>query len=293
MIADLYICNDTFAYNGQDSVVDVCRKLADFQKMLQKVREYPEENKLFLVKAGFGETSLFDDGKTVLQLLSDYLGTSKAYGKDVLTILQGIFKHCQAKNLSLDEMKEYLLLDDMDNCSAILVLNPLEGYENHVQVLSTVEGWLKFRRNFLAKYPGDEIFFLAESEKYFPNLVIHPQTKTKIGEVLSSHPKQIVAYLSVLDDYFIAEFKALGGKDLNTFLPWFKGAHSLDDASFEGSKDDKFRFIFPNGVEAYCEPHLKMYKDDAGNDNQHCRIYFKKPSNDETVVYVGCICRHL
>lgn len=293
MIADLYICNDTFAYNGTDSIVDVRRKLADFQKMLEKVREYPKENNLFLVKSCFGETRMFEDGKTVIEILTDYVESSKIYGKDILTILQGIFKHCQAKNLSLDEMKEYLSLNDKENCSAILVLNPLEGYEDNVQVLSTVKGWLKFRRDFLAKYPGDEEFFLDECKKYFPNLIIHPSTKSQIGEVLASHPKQIILYLSILEEYLISEFKLQGGKDLRVFLPWFKGQHGLDDASFEGSKEDKFYFDFPDCLKAYCEPHLKMYKDDSGNDNKHCRIYFKKPNIDDTTVYVGCICRHL
>ena len=54
MKADLYICEDTFVYNGSDSVADVKKKLSDFLIMLDKVRQYKEENFLYLVKDNFG-----------------------------------------------------------------------------------------------------------------------------------------------------------------------------------------------------------------------------------------------
>ena len=104
---------------------------------------------------------------------------------------------------------------------------------------------------------------------------------------------EIVTYLSVLNDFLIMEFKASGGRDFVSFLTKFAGDHQLEGASFEGTKLDKFNFIFPDGTEAYCEPHLKMFTDDSGNKNQHCRIHFKKPLENESIVYVGCICKHL
>lgn len=293
MKADLYICEDTFVYNGSDSVADVKKKLSDFLIMLDKVRQYKEENFLYLVKDNFGKTIVFDDKKIINDIISDYESSVSAYGKDVLTLFMGIFKHCKNSQATLDDMKDYLELDDESCCSAILVLNPLDGYENHVQVLSTVRGWLKFRRYYLAKYPGNEDFFLSESKKYFPNLRINDGTKGTLGDVLASHHKRIVGYLSVLNDCLIAEFKAYHASDFVSFLGKFAGDHQLDDASFQGTKDEKFIFLFPDGTEAYCEPHLKMYKDDSGNKGQHCRIYFKKPLENEPVVYVGCICRHL
>lgn len=293
MRADLYICNDTFSHNGRDGVKEVRGKLAEFQLMLDKVRQYEEENVLYLVKEEFGPTVLFEDGKSINDILANYESSVEKYGKDVYTFLTGIFKHCKNTPVSIADMKEYLTVDDKDNCSAILVLNPLEGYEKHVQVLSSVGGWLQFRRNFLAKYPGDEHFFIEESKKYYPDLLIHESSETTLKDVIESHPRQIVAYLSALNDCLIADFKEFGGGDLNAFLPWFAVKHCLDGASFEGKKDEKFRFTFPDGTEAYCEPHLKMYKDDAGNQNQHCRIHFKSPKDGEKIVYVGCICKHL
>lgn len=293
MKAELYICNGTFAYNGKDSVEDVRRKLSDFQILMDKIRKYHDENVLYIVKEEFGNCVLFDDGKNIMEFISDYHNTVNTYGKDIYTLFLSILKHCQNTTLTLNDMKEFLTMDDEQSCSAILVLNPLDGYDEHVQVLSNVNGWLKFRRHFLAKYPQNEDFFIKESKKYFPSLCIHEHTKTTISDVLNSHPQRIIAYLTVLNDFLITEFKDNGGNDLNVFLPWFASKHHLDGASFEGGKDDKFKFTFPNGIEAYCEPHLKMYKDDVGNYNQHCRIYFKKPQEGEIKVYVGCICRHL
>lgn len=293
MKADLYVCDDTFKYNGSDSVADVKRKLSDFLIMIDEIRKYKEENCLYLVKENFGKTVAFGDRKTINDIISDYESSTLLYGKDVLTLFMGIFKHCKSTQVSLNDMKEYLAMEDDKNCSAILVLNPLDGYKEHIQVLSSVGGWLKSRRHFLAKYPGDEEFFLSESEKYFPDLRIHKNTKDTLGEVLASHHEKIVTYLSVLNDFLIMEFKASGGRDFVSFLTKFAGDHQLEGASFEGTKLDKFNFIFPDGIEAYCEPHLKMFTDDSGNKNQHCRIHFKKPLENESIVYVGCICKHL
>ena len=293
MKADLYICNETFSHNSTDSFNEVKMKLSDFQIMLERIVEYSDENSLYLVKEGFMSTIIFGDGRTITEILSDYHTSITSYGKDILTLIISIFKHCKNSNISIDVMKDYLNMEDAMNCSAIVVLNPLKGFEKNVQVLSNVKGWLQFRRFFLAKYPHDAHFFIEESKKYFPNLLIHEGTKATLKNVLDTHPQQIVKYLSVLNDDLITEFNNVGGGDLNSFLIWFKSKHNLDGASFEGKKENKFYFNFPDGTNAYCEPHLKMYKDDAGNHNQHCRIHFKTPKTNESKVYVGCICQHL
>lgn len=281
-------------HNGADGVEDVRRKLSDFQRMLDVIRQYADENILYLVKEKFWSCSIFGDGKTIADFISDYDNTVKVYGKDVYTLFQGILKHCKESKITLGDMKEYLDMEDENSCSGIVVLNTLDGYETHIQVMSNVNGWLNFRRHFLAKYPQNGDFFITESKKYFPGLFIHNDSKSKINDVLMSHVFRIVEYLTVLNDCLIEDFKKQGGRDLIAFLPYFACKHSLDGASFEGCKDEeKFTFMFPDGTNAYCEPHLKMYKDDAGNDNQHCRIYFKKPHEGDTKVYVGCICKHL
>lgn len=293
MKVDLYICNETFSHNISDSNIDVKRKLSDFQKMLDEIRKYKDENTIYLIVESFISTVIFDDGKTIGEIISDHQNSELTYGNEVLMLLYSIFKHCKRSDISLEEMKEYLNLEDENNCNAIIVLNPLDGYEKHLQVLSNVGSWFQFRRNYLAKYPGDEHFFISESKKFFLNLCINEGTKTTLKEVLKSHSRQIVAYLSVLNDSLIADYMLFGNANFVSFLPHFAMKYKMDAASFEGRKDEKFRFSFPDGTNAYCEPHLKMYKDDSGNTNQHCRIYFKSPEIDDSIVYVGSICKHL
>lgn len=293
MKADLYICSETFSHNGIDSIIDVTRKLSSFQMMLEKIAEHQDDNTLYVDQKDFVSIAIFNDGKSINDILSEYQTSIAVYGKDVLTLLFSIFKRCNNASVCLDDMKAYLDIEDESNCNAIIVLNPLKGYEEHVQVLSNIGSWFIFRREYLAKYPVDQHFFLTETKKYFPNLCIHEKTKTTLKDVLYSHPRRIVTYLSILNDFLIPEFTSNVGLDFVAFLSWFASKHNLDGASFEGKKDDKFIFTFPDGTKAYCEPHLKMHKDDAGNQNQHCRIYFKSPKNSDKMVYIGCICQHL
>ncbi len=293
MKANLYLCSTTFSYNFSDSIDEVKKKLSDFHLMTEKIREYDYENTLYINFLDFTSIIIHNDGKSINELISNYQYTVSKYGKDITTILYAMFKYYQQSNVSLNDMEQLLNIHNKDCCNGIIVLNPLKRYENNKQVMSNISEWYNFRRFFLAKYPNDEHFFIEETKKYFPNINIHEDTKSTLKKVLNSHTYQIVRYLSILNDSLIIEFNQTQNNDLNKFLPQFANKHNIDDASLEGKKDDKFKRIFSDGTQAYCEPHLKMYKDDSGNNKQHCRIYFKKPNKGESIVYVGCICQHL
>lgn len=293
MKADLYICSTTFSYNLTDSIDDIRKKVSDFNLMTEKIREYSEENSLYLNFNDFSSTIIFNDGKSINELIANYTNSTSKYGKDIITLIFSLFKYCQESNESLNTMKQCLEIYDKDSCNGLIVLNPLEGYEHNIQVISNIDDWYKLRRFLLAKYPIDEHFFIDETKKYFPSLQIHESTKSLLKDVLKNHSHRIVEYLSILNDFLIKEFNQIRNNDINNFLPLFALKYNIDDASLEGQKDNKFMRIFPDGTKAYCEPHLKMYKDDSGNNNQHCRIYFKKPNKGEKIVYIGCICQHL
>lgn len=293
MKADLYLCSTTFSYNQSDSIDELKKKLSDFHLMIEKIREYNYENTLYMNHKDFTSIIIDNDGKSIYELISQYELTVSKYGKDIITILSAMFKYCQDSNVSQNEMEEYLNTHDRDCCNGFIVLNSLTGYEDHIQIMSNISEWYNFRRFFLAKYPNDEHFFIEETKKYFPNLQIHESTKSLLKDVLKNHSHRIVEYLSILNDFLIKEFNQIKNNDINNFLPIFALKYNIDGASLEGQKDNKFMRIFPDGTRAYCEPHLKMYKDDSGNNNQQCRIYFKKPNKGESIVYVGCICQHL
>lgn len=293
MTAHLYICNSTFKWNGTDGFDEFKAKMADFQFMLENIIEHKEDNLLYIYMDSLLSTMLLPN-VTFANIL-DYDYAIKTIGKDCYIILMGMIKHRQPTEATLKDIREYLSYEDEDNCHGIVVFPKARKRNSHIQVMSTVEGWLNFRRHYLGKYPKNAQFFLGELNKFFPALRIHPNSRQTIKEVLDSHSLRIVECLSALNDYFIEEFMNCG-MDIVHFLPHFAGSHSIDDASLEGNKDDRFKFTFDeNGVTttAYCEAHLKMYRDNSNNAAQHCRIYFRKPEPGDSVVYVGYIGRHL
>jgi hypothetical protein len=293
MIANLYICNRSFNWNGTDSLKELKAKMANFQEMLEIVSDHKEDNVIFVFKEGLLSTTLLP-GADFVKLLSDREFAINNIGHECYVILMGMLKHCKETKATLHDIKEYMTYEDKDNCHGVIVFSPIKNLDEKFQVISTVDGWFRFRRYYLGKYPNNPKFFLTESEKYFPSIKIHPSNNSAIKDYLDSHPKLIVKYLSLLNDRFAKEFLE-SEKDLKMFLPAFAITYGIEDASLEGSKEAKFFFQFDDEIKklAYCEAHLKMYHDDDGNDNQHCRIYFSKPLPEEKFLYVGHIGDHL
>lgn len=294
MIAHLYICNRSFRWNGSDKLDDFQRKLVGFRMMMERINEYPDENLLFLFVDSFLKTKVLEN-VSISDFISDYDKALTIIGKEAYVLLLSILKRCNHTKATIWDLKEYLSIEDENNCHAVIVFSPLKGLESNLQLISTEQGWLSFRRHYLGKYPSTPTVFLSEASKYFPCIKIHPDNTASLRDVIHTHAKLIVYYLSALNDSFVSEFFH-SGKDLIEFLPWFALTHNLDDASLEGNKDSKFffRFTGPNGdLDAYCEAHLKIYHDDNGNSNQHCRIYFKRPIEGEPYLYVGFIGNHL
>ena len=293
MIANLYICNRSFNWNGKDSLIDFKTKMYKFQKMIEKVSEHKEDNMIFVFKEGLMTTTILP-GVDFVKLLSDREFAIENIGHECYVILMGMLKHCKETKAKLHDIKEYMTIEDSDNCHGVIVFSPIKNLDGKYQVISTVEGWFRFRRYYLGKFPKDTHFFLEECKKYFPALMIHSSNNSTLRWYLNSHPQVIVRYLSSLNDHFSKEFLD-SGYDLVNFLPLFAAKYDIEEASLEGNKDDKFYFQFDDELNklAYCEAHLKMYHDDNGNDNQHCRIYFCKPQHQEKFLYVGHIGDHL
>lgn len=291
MIAHLYISDQSFLYNGSDSTIEVEKKLLEFKKMVDEFSEY-DDNEIYLNNEQFADTVILSGGVTIISVL-----TQRIMDRDCLILFQSLFKRCRECHLPKKDLIERLDSENETQCNGILVLNYQEDLPKNRQVISTITGWLEFRRFYLGKYPGNAEFFLSESRKYFKNLCIHEQNKDRyLKDILYTHSQRIVKYLSALNDYFLAEYK-ISQWDMVHFLPEFSERHGIDDASFEGKKYKKFKctFSLQEGTcfEAYCEPHLKMYKDDVGNQNQQGRIYFHAPQKSDVKIYIGFICKHL
>lgn len=295
MTASFYICDCSFLHNGSDTPEEVCHKLLQFKEMIDEARQYTD-NEFYLQSSEFCQTTILS-GHTIAQLLEDASNRKRLINRDCLNLFMGLFKICKKYKLNKKELLQYLELEDENYCNGILVLNPQSDLPDNHQVISTVHGWMQFRRFYLGKYPQSPEYFLMEAQKYYKQLRIHEDNKTKyLKEILQTHSQRIAAYLSVLNDHLLVDYSLFPG-DFIQFMPIFSGNYDIDDASFEGTKADKFKctFLTPEGKEinVYCEPHLKMYKDDSGNRNQHGRIYFQAPQKDDKCIYVGIICKHL
>ncbi len=292
MIASLYICCKSFLHNGIDSDREVEMKLFTFGDLFDRVSKM-SDNKFHLNNENFLDTVLLSDGTTILDIISN----KRRIQQDCLILFLKAFKNCKKNKLTFSELLEYLELEDCNNCNALIVLNHIDDLPKNRQILSNYTEWVKFRRIYLGKYPKNPEFFLSECRKYYDKLIIHEDNIQSAKKVIETHSQSIVVYLGYLNDHLIDEYKA-SAPDFIGFLNYFATKYGIDEASFEGSKESVFYFTFNiegTPINAYCEPHLKMYKDDAGNQNQHCRIYFQKPdtSKGDCPIYVGFIGKHL
>ena len=292
MIASLYIGSKTFIYNGTDTDHDVLKKLFELNVLIRKLKDSPD-NVFYVNKNDLAITQLLQDGSTIIDILS----WKRIINKDILTIFLLLFGTCKQADLNFNELLEYLSLEDEDNCTALVVFNWIEGLPKNYQVLSNYKGWLQFRRYYLGKFPKTPDYFITESGKYFESLAINPDNTRGLKKFIKTHSRKLVNSLAALNDHLIGDLR-FSRKAYPEFLNDFAIEHDIDGASLDGKKDNKFNFVFYKGTTgeftAYCESHLKIFKDDEGRLN-HCRIYFQKPdtNEDNPIIYVGYIGRHL
>ena len=91
MKADLYLCSTTFSYNLSDSIDELKKKLSDFHLMIEKIREYNYENTLYMNHKDFTSIIIYNDGKSIYELISQYEFTVSKYGKDIITIFISLY----------------------------------------------------------------------------------------------------------------------------------------------------------------------------------------------------------
>lgn len=69
MIAHLYICDQSFLYNGHDSVCEVERKLLEFKLMVNRAKQY-SDNEFYFNGNQFMNTVILSDKITIADVLS-------------------------------------------------------------------------------------------------------------------------------------------------------------------------------------------------------------------------------
>lgn len=294
MIAYLYICSASFLYNGSDTLLEVCEKLKKFSLLYDYVWEYHHDDNKFCINPDQLSQILVYTGKTLSDILfNDQTPLCRQYRYLLLAALQ---KSISTKINTNDDLCEYLSLESADECQGIVVINQQADIPICNQVFSSILGWMKFRRHFLAKYPQSPEFFITEAKKYFPKLQFSVNICNRLDEVLTTHSYSIINGLSLLNDYCHKEWQNYHGNDV-AFIDYFAKKYGVN-GSFEGKKNKQFNAIFKRdddqAIECYCEPHLKYNQDDCGNKRQYMRIYFQHPnaSLDEKI-YIGFIRKHI
>ena len=295
MIAYLYICSTSFQYNGSDTINEVCEKLVNFSQLYDYIWEnFRSDNKFCVNTDKLSQALVY----TKLTLSDILFSNDSPLKRPYRFLLQTTFqKSIPTKIDSNKDLYDYLSLESADECQGIVVINRQKDIPLCNQVFSSIQGWREFRRYFLSKYPHSPEFFIQEALKYFPNLQFSINICSRLGEVLSKHSHNIVAGLSILNDYCYNDWEKYSGESV-AFIEYFAKTYGIE-GSFEGTKKTALKAHFKklsggDDFECYCEPHLKYYQDDCGNEGQHMRIYFQHPNaSPDKCIYIGYIMKHI
>ena len=150
MIAYLYICSASFAYNGTDSILDVCEKIKQFTLLFDYIWEnFREDNKFCVNKTQLPEVLVYDKITLADLLFSEKSSLDKRYRLLFYTALQ---KSRPTKIDKNQDLRDYLSLESAEECQGIVVINRQKDIPICNQVFSSIQGWRNFR--LLVKIPN-------------------------------------------------------------------------------------------------------------------------------------------
>ncbi|MCD4845904.1 MAG: hypothetical protein K8R25_15595 [Methanosarcinales archaeon] len=305
MKADLYLFNSSFIDKDEISPDIFCDNLRELQKTILHINkinnQFPSEkdqvfrnNDIFYIKI-FENVTIHD----ILFVKNEYFSKYR----DEISILRKILiNHAKQSDLTEEEIV-FLLMNNSDALTGLLCFHSIDVDEiDDKLIIQTKEHWDNFHRYFLSKNPVDESNFYYESQKYFTNINFHPNVEPSLRGLeggLKKFAKGIVYNLTQLNDNFS---KYNNPSDRIRTLRKFSSICKVD-ASAEGDTRRRssltFDFIDENSnpISIYCEPHLKLGKNDLPGDTHFYfnRIYFHegKPDVEGGRILVAHIGKHL
>ena len=303
MVAEFYIIAESFAQNAAATKEEIETKIEALGNDFVSIRKHKETNKLLINPDIYNIP--FINKVSISDLLYNDAIANDNLDRDARNMLKKIVNETENTTITSHEVIEVLLPDhSQDRCHGLIAFNTVAGINPEFQVVYNHNGWLNFRRYYLGLYPKNNIFFIDECIKYFPDLIFHERNKTTVGAILNNCSKKIVYHLSALND----EFKAIDQAHLNRtqVLQQFSITAKLDEtASLEGkaSRKSELTFDFVNekkiAVPVCCEPHLKLcHNDNYPGDSSYStdrRIYFHEgiASIENSKILIGHIGDHL
>ena len=303
MTAHFYILAESFQNNSQLSNSQIEEKVKRLAEDVNLIHKYKATNKLYINYEEIYPQIFYSTYTVEAFICTPQILKQNGIDRDVINALLIISDKSQETQITFQEVKEsFLSWIDEDDCHGLIAFHTVNDLDNDLQVIYGIDGWYKFRRHFLGKYPKDADFFIDECVKYFPNLYIHDRNRKEIKAILGDCPQKIIYHLAALND----KFRSCEKKGLNRtqVLEQFYIVANLDEkASLEGNATRKkdFTFSFPNesGTDesVCCEPHLKLCYSDLDNNSYSTnrRIYFHegKPNIQQGRILIGHIGVHL
>lgn len=301
MKTSIYLVAETFAYNGQDTDLEVKHKLICLINDFVRTKQPGQSSDcIFRCDYSIWETKIWENE----DLQSYIFSKSNRFDGDEKALLTQLFANVsQEATTDYENLKSLCKYrQDETEIIALLVLNAEKDtgddraymqFDNY-QIVYDRASWLVLQRQILGNHPGNPEHFIEEAKKCFSNLLFHDNCITGLskGEFLSLIPRKIVYYLSILNDK-LSEIKEInypeGRCNPNDLLADISGRYGLDKGGSVQANSDKkrlltFKFIDEGkkAKEKYCELHLKItspdrnYRKEAGFDEKHfnARIYF-------------------
>lgn len=301
MVAEFYIIGESFEQNSDSTKEEIESKTKSLAHDFVSIKKYKDTNKLFVHPDIYNVN--FVENTSLLDLMYNQEVANKILDRDVRLALKKIIIESEETTFTSEEVIKVLLPEhDENKCHGLIGFNTIDIVDSEYQIVYNINSWFEFRRHYLGLYPKNEIFFIDECVKYFPNLVFHENNRTTIGVILDRFPKKIVYHLSALNDRFRESED--GTRHRSQVLSHFSGNCGLDEiASLEGkaSRKSAFTFEFKDDKDKQqkvcCEPHIKLIKSDLAGDNTYhkYRIYFHEGIEGirNNNVLVGHIGAHL
>jgi hypothetical protein len=154
MIAHFYLLAESFQNNSNLRNNDIEDKIKRFAEDVMLIRKYKETNKLYV---NYNEIypQLFYSHYTVEEFIcAPQKLKQNGVDRDVINAWQTILQKSEKTKITSQEAKEVLLAwIDENNCHGLIAFHQIDELDEHLQVVYGIDGWYKFRRYFLGKYP--------------------------------------------------------------------------------------------------------------------------------------------
>jgi hypothetical protein len=303
MIAHFYLMAESFKKNGELSNSDIEEKIKRLSEDVALIYKYKETNKLY---TNYDDLypQIFYKTYTVEKIICNPQELKNiGVDGDVIHSLQLIIERSNETSCTSQEVIDELLnWNDSKNCHGMIAFHQIDNLDDNFQIIYGIDGWYKFRRFFLGKYPENSNFFIEECKLYFPNLYFHLQNKYSVNKILQSFSKSIVKHLGFLNDVFYT-YRAKTFINESEKYRTFSIECNLEE--YAASKDDnlakdKLTYHFldkdNNDILITCYSHLRLCRSDNNGDTKYYtnRIYFHEgiPNIEKGNILIGHIGKH-